>query len=354
MADFLLEDAVERCLTGCCDLQRVRAIEADDSGDAAGQLWLELGESGFADALTSEAEGGAGLGLREAGTIAFACGRHALPVPLPLTMAVRASLADLGIERPEGAITVACSVSEPGGGAIVCMGVPYGLTAEWVLVATAEGDRLLRVDPDRRSRSLDQGSHTADLGWPSIPTDAIAWKGPGRAVVEWKAIAAALVAGQMAGAMERVAEMTIRYANERTQFGKPVGRFQAIQQQISVMAEHVFAARTSALFGLSGDSWTVDPLRAAVAKSRAGEAASAVAAIGHAVHGAIGVTAEFDLQMFTRRLYEWRGFYGGQGYWNRRLGRAMIDDAIPPLQFIQDRVAGDGALRGGRVSSGER
>ncbi len=66
------------------------------------------------------------------------------------------------------------------------------------------------------------------------------------------------------------------------------------------------------------------PLRAAVAKARAGEAAEKVVAIAHAVHGAIGITAEFDLQLYTRRLQEWRGDFGSPALWHPRIGAALL------------------------------
>jgi acyl-CoA dehydrogenase len=66
------------------------------------------------------------------------------------------------------------------------------------------------------------------------------------------------------------------------------------------------------------------PLRAAAAKARAGEAAERVVAIAHAVHGAIGVTAEYDLQLLTRRLQEWRIDFGAAPYWHAQLGRALL------------------------------
>ena len=117
------------------------------------------------------------------------------------------------------------------------------------------------------------------------------------------------------------------------------------QQQLSVMAEHSVAARAAAMLGLAGRGWRVDTLRAAVAKARTGEAAAQVAAIAHAVHGAIGVTEEFDLQMFTRRLHEWRMQYGGESYWSRRLGRALLEASSPPLQFVQERLSAAAARR---------
>ncbi len=343
MIESLLADAVEQFLAGRCDLRRVREIETDDSGRGASGLWTELRETGFADALIPEDLGGAGLGMQEAAAIPFASGRHALPVPLALTMSVRASLAEAGLRTPDGAITIACSGIRDTGDGIVADAVPYGLVADWVLLSTASGDLLVSTDDARRSRSGGRGSLSADLHWPAVPGSVIECGDNLAGRPDWMAVAAALVAAQMAGAMERVAAMTIAYANERVQFGRPIARQQAIQQQVSVMAEQCSAARAAALFALSGNAWRIAPLRAAVAKSRVGEAAALVAAIGHAVHGAIGVTDEYDLQMLTRRLHEWRAAYGGQGYWNRRLGHALLDDTLAPLEFVQQRmVCADG------------
>ena len=150
---------------------------------------------------------------------------------------------------------------------------------------------------------------------------------------------ALITATLMAGAMQRVLEATLAYANDRAQFGKSIGKFQAVQQQLSVMAEQVFAARMAAEIGCASDGIAPQPLRAAVAKARASEAAEKVVAIAHAVHGAIGVTAEFDLQLHTRRLQEWRGDFGSQAYWHAQLGaRAAGAHRSPTLPFLLDEL----------------
>jgi hypothetical protein len=249
-----------------------------------------------------------------------------------MTLAVRASLAAAG-HRVAGPVTLAQAPAALGAGPIVCTAVPCGMVADWVLLSTPASDCLLPSAAAARQRAGGHGSLAADMQWPGLPAQAIALPRAADAP-DWRATAAALVAAQMAGAMERLLAMTIQYANERSQFGKPIGKLQAIQQQLSVMAEQVFAARSAALIGLSGAGTRVDPLRAAIAKARAGEAAVTAAAVSHAVHGAIGVTAEFDLQLYTRRLHEWRGQYGGETYWQRRLGQALIADTATPLQFV--------------------
>lgn len=152
-------------------------------------------------------------------------------------------------------------------------------------------------------------------------------------------LAALVTACQMVGALERTLELTLAFANDRMQFGKPIGKFQAIQHQLAVMAEQVVAARMAAQIGCQGEGLVPHPARAAVAKSRASEAAAIVAPMAHAIHGAIGITAALDLQLFTRRLHAWRAEHGSETYWNRELGRAVLDgaDALA-LDFVRAQL----------------
>jgi acyl-CoA dehydrogenase len=91
-------------------------------------------------------------------------------------------------------------------------------------------------------------------------------------------------------------------------------------------------------------------LRAAVAKARAAEAAEKAVAIAHAVHGAIGVTTEFDLQLVTRRLQEGRGDFGAASYWHAELGRALLAAPGPTLPFLLHTLLPDAAARAEAVA----
>jgi acyl-CoA dehydrogenase len=139
-----------------------------------------------------------------------------------------------------------------------------------------------------------------------------------------RALAAVLAAGQMAGAMAEVERLTVDYALQRQQFGREIGKFQAVQHQIAVLAEEAMASRIAAQAAFVGPVGAVSETRAAVAKIRAGQAATLVCSIAHAVHGAIGVSAEFVLHHHTRRLRAWRLAHGGEGWWARRLGAAAL------------------------------
>ncbi len=133
---------------------------------------------------------------------------------------------------------------------------------------------------------------------------------------------AALTSALIAGAAQRVLELASTYAQQRVQFGRSIGSFQAVQHRLAVMAEQVCAARMAAQLAFASPTPRPDRTLAAMAKCVAGEAAAIVAAGGHAVHGAIGITAAYDLQLSTRRLLAWRTQGGSPAYWARQVGMA--------------------------------
>lgn len=145
-----------------------------------------------------------------------------------------------------------------------------------------------------------------------------------------RALCAAADAAMMAGAIDALQAMTLDHASTRRQFGREISKFQAIQHQIAVMAEEVMAARMAAETALVGPPLSVSAPAAAVAKMRCGEAAQACSGIAHAVHGAIGVSAEHALHRFTGALHRLRLSHGGESYWARLLGEWALsrrDDA---------------------------
>ncbi|HWI10941.1 MAG TPA: acyl-CoA dehydrogenase family protein, partial [Burkholderiaceae bacterium] len=246
-----------------------------------------------------------------------ACGRHALPLPLAQTMVARALLSSAGRSAPAGSIALTTSCAANGSAVLVS----YGAVADQVLLA--DGPWLTLLDANTAVREpLDEGSTDAWLTWPA---DALA-KEPFRieSSVDLRSVEACLLAGQMSGAMRQVLRVTLQYANERTQFGRSIGKFQAIQHQLSVMAEHTEAGRMAARMACATRGIIGSPLLSAVAKARTSEAAALVASIAHAVHGAIGITEEYDLQLCTRRLHAWRVAAGAESYWNMRIGRALL------------------------------
>jgi acyl-CoA dehydrogenase len=144
---------------------------------------------------------------------------------------------------------------------------------------------------------------------------------------------AMLRSAQLAGAMERLVQQSIQYAGDRVQFGKPIGKFQAIQQQLAVLGCESAATAAGAAFAFEqadrADSGLVAEFAIAAAKVRASEAAGQAASIAHATHGAIGFTYEHTLHFVTRRLWSWRSEFGHHGWWSARIGAAVCRSDTP-------------------------
>ena len=327
----MFTEAIEQILKLECTPATVRAIEA---GASPASLWASIADAGFLEMLTAECDGGAGLSLVELFPAVVMLGRYAMPAPLAQSIAARALL-NAGADVPAGMITLAPALRRNGAG-LACPLVPFGSIADYVLAE--DGDELLLLPCAHAERST--------TGVPGSLVATLTWQGgqeirrvPGQAGA-LAAFGAALHAALLAGAMQRVFDMTLAYANDRRQFGKSIGKFQAIQHQISEMAEHVVAASIAAEAAFQSDGALPARLASAIAKSRASEAAGPVAAIAHAVHGAIGVTEEYDLQLFTRRMHEWRIAHGSEACWNRVIGRAALASDLP---MISDFVRTAGA-----------
>ncbi|HEX7788855.1 MAG TPA: acyl-CoA dehydrogenase family protein, partial [Methylomirabilota bacterium] len=142
---------------------------------------------------------------------------------------------------------------------------------------------------------------------------------------------------QMAGGLEFLLAQSVKYVTERKQFGRPLAAFQAIQQNLALLAGHTAAAAMAAqqafhVVERTGEGG--DPsFEIAVAKVRTGEAAGLGAGIAHQAHGAIGFTYEHSLHFVTRRLWSWRAEFGAESHWSVALGRAVAargPDALWP------------------------
>ena len=334
--DALLVESFEKLLQGACSPATVRAVEREGQADA---LWAEIEASGYLDLLVPDAGGAA---LREAFPLWLACGAHTLPVPVAQTMWARGLLAGAGLAVPAGPIAIAPAARREAGGGLRCAGVPFGALAAALLLRTPEGEVICApLTAAKVQRSGVHGSLQADIVFASLPTDALRLP----AGTDLQAAGALITATLMAGGLQRLLAMTVQYANDRAQFGKAIGKFQAVQQQLAVLAEQAFAARMAAELACAETGVLPQRLRAAVAKARAAEAAEKAVAIAHAVHGAIGVTAEFDLQLVTRRLQEGRGDFGSAGYWHGELGRALLAADEPTVPFLLHTLLPGAAAR---------
>lgn len=329
----VLYDSTSRLLEQKCTPAVIREIESTGKREV---LWSSLEQSGFADALLPESANGAGFALMQAWPIAFALGRHVAPVPFAQTMLARAWLSRVGLVIPLGSITFAPFQVAQDRISVLCRNVSFGRTADYVMVQLDQRILILAVKDATIKMPSGYASLDADMHWPvRVLDEAPQAEAAPHLLADLQAWC---LSALIAGAADRVLEMTLDYANQREQFGKPIGRFQAIQQQISEMAEQVFGVRMASEMSCAEDGFQPAPLTAALAKMQCSQAVDKIASISHAVHGAIGVTQEYDLQLYTRRLREWARSGGGHGYWAGRIGAAALSSKQGALDFIRETM----------------
>lgn len=320
----MYSDALEKILRDHCTPAVVRAIEA--GGDFA-PLWNTIADAGFLDVCVAEDRGGAELPLPEQFPLLVLLGRYAVPLPVAQTMVARALLD----EAPAGLLTLSSAVVQVADG-WRCPQVPFGAIADHVLADDGEALLLFRCGERNRQPAGVYRSQTATLVFARDEPPVRFARPHDNAHA---AYGAAIHAAMMFGAMHVALEMTLRHSGDRQQFGRSISKFQVIQHHLATMAEHVAGARVAAETAFQSAGRTPAYLPCAAAKAKASEVAAPVSAIAHAVHGAIGVTQEHDLQLFTRRLHEWRQLHGSEHHWNAVLGNAMIVRGLPIVEFVR-------------------
>jgi alkylation response protein AidB-like acyl-CoA dehydrogenase len=137
--------------------------------------------------------------------------------------------------------------------------------------------------------------------------------------------AAVLVAADSLGAMVRMLDMTVEYSGQRRQFGSAIGAFQAVQHAAAQMLVDVEAARSIVYLAAEAvDSGHPEAeLYAAAAKAQVTAAGTRCADSALTVHGAIGYTWEYDLQLSYKRAWLDRELAGSPTVWNERLASAL-------------------------------
>lgn len=329
----LLSDTVGRVFGA---LATKELIESAEQGVWPEKLWGALEEGGLTLPLVSEAAGGAGGTWLDAHVVVRASGRHTAPVPLAETIIAGWLLSRAGLEVPFGPLTIApvhageALTLARRGGALAVSGtatrVPWGRHAGHVVtVADVDGRPSIALIATSGAR-ISEGANLA-----REPRDTLTFDGATVLAAAASDVTADTIrlygamarAAQMAGALDACLEQAVRYATERKQFGRPIGSFQVIQQNLAVLAGHVAASGIAAESAFRAADRGDARFEIAVAKIRVGEAAGVGAGIAHQTHGAIGFTYEHSLHFATRRLWSWRAEFGSESAWARELGASV-------------------------------
>jgi acyl-CoA dehydrogenase len=195
--------------------------------------------------------------------------------------------------------------------------VPWARQAERVALALDEGVYLVEL----KDAEVHPGANLAGEERDTLVLDCAQARGANDLDQDSLLLHGALVrVAMMAGALERTSALALDHARERVQFGRPIGRFQAVQAHLVTIAQQ------AAIVGVAADAAIERqrPFEIGAAKLLAGRAAVTAGRAAHQVLGARGVTLEHPLSLETRRLWSWRSEYGDDRYWSKRLGTAAI------------------------------
>lgn len=335
MREMLIENA-RRIFRDVCT---AKAFEQAEAGALPPDVWTPVVASGIPDAAKSAGRGGPGTDLGDALALVREAGAHGVPAPIAETMMAELSLAAAGLPPRSGVGTVA--VAHPGdvldvsnaGGRWTVTGtlhrVPWARHCDY-LVAQADfaGKAITLVTPRPGTIEPDRNfAHeprdTVRFDGHVLPPDAVSTLDNCLGRKNLRFLGALFRTAAMTGAISHLIDMAVTYAQDRRQFGRTIGQFQAVQHLLAIMASQVAAANAA------NDSI---PVHAAsdlphfdigAAKARVSEAAGIAAGIAHQVHGAIGFSHEHVLHRYTRRLWSWRDEFGSELEWAAWLGEIV-------------------------------
>ena len=333
------------------DLADAQTINSDNRNDWKAPLWQALTEAGLPLSWVPEDCAGSGASLAEGFSVLSSAGRFAVAVPLAETMLAGWLLAQAKIASPEGAMTVApaspkdrITLNADGTLSGRARGVPFAKAVKHIAVLASGANGLSIALVEAAHCRIEEGLNLANDASDIVTLNNIVPVAIQPAPKGFDQTQLMLMGGvarslQIAGALESMLEISVRYSNERVAFEKKISKFQAVQHNLAKLAGEsaaALAAATSAADAIANSTAFDDAvyLEAAAAKIRCSEAAEKGAAIAHQVHGAIGFTIEHILHRYSLRALAWRDDFGSESYWAVELGKMVADrgaDELWPL-----------------------
>jgi acyl-CoA dehydrogenase len=315
MTDLLLVD--EDLVRTLDEFFGEEVVTAHASGPAIfpSALWAKIHDLGFDRVGIAEDLGGSGGSITDLLATLMVAARHAIPGPMAEAHLAAWLLAASGTDAGDG-----LAVSAPHTGPLAYRegrvtghlnAVPWGGSADHVVaLASGEDDTswVVRLEPAHCSPQPGEnlaGEPIVDLTVDVRPVSAAATSVDVN-LLFW--LGSLCRTAQIAGGIQGVEKLTRAYVAQRTQFGRPVGSFQAVQQHVVCVAQAAELA-TMALW-TAARAWAVRGPEAALdiasAKLVANRCAQSAARAAHQAHGAIGMTREYRLHAYTLRLHLWR------------------------------------------------
>jgi acyl-CoA dehydrogenase len=310
-----------------------REIAIEGAANFHKNLWQTVQELGFTLLLLPEEDGGIGGSWSYVQTILQPAGYYSSPIPLSEAILAPHLLQSAGLSAQGDLVIAGLSTgtlskeNDQFSFSGRMRSLPWGRYADQI-VTTSELDGqtfvvlLSRADASIREAVNLAGEPRDELTFENCVVQAA--QSDAAAVCQLQEYAALMRLAQVVGALENVLAMTLEYANERKQFGRPISKFQAVQQQLAIFGSEV-AAVTCAVRSAydAADAGANTSFQIAAAKLRANMAIGTATATAHQVFAAIGFTWEHTLRLSTQRLLSWRSEYGNDSFWSNKLGSAV-------------------------------
>jgi alkylation response protein AidB-like acyl-CoA dehydrogenase len=348
-----LKDSARKFFAGECPSTEMRRLmETDTAYDAT--LWSKLTEQGYTGIIFPEEFGGVGLGKVELMLLMEEAGRALLPGPFFSTVVLAGSVLEAvgtpaykskylaPICRGEVRATVALvEANASWNPQDVRLSASSGkLTGEKLFVTDAAiADYLVVVARDgvfvvdskagglkiTSMSSMDLTRKLYAVEFNNTPAEKI---GASTNLPRALDIAAAALAAELVGGMQRTLDVTVEYAKTRKQFGKPIGMFQAVQHQCADMYLETESSRSAVYYaGWALEENSPDAATAvSIAKMYASDAARTVGNRGIQIHGGMGFTWENDLHLYYRRAKASETAFGDATFHRERIARLVIDE----------------------------
>ena len=322
---LLFRDTVRDLLAKEAPPEVLRSAWDSDTG-AAGKTWSELAAMGVVGLRAPESAGGLAMTDLDLVLLQEEAGRAALPDPMVEHVAVAVPALEAGGDTAADTLTSAAA-----GEAIVSVALdnvatyaPFGGSAS--AFVAQQGASLYLVDGANTERtpqpSVDEARRLISLTFDAAQATELGGAELIATSVDRGALAAA---AQLLGISGYLIDTTTEYAKERQQFGKPIGVHQAVKHQLAdalVALEFARPLVYRAAYSLAHN----DPEASAhvsMAKAQASDAAAVAARAGLQLHGAIGYTDEYDLQLWLKRAWTLGSAWGTAAWHRDRVGTAL-------------------------------
>lgn len=292
------------------------------------ELWRHLDELGLVRLTGAGQSGGSGASWYEAAELLAAAARQAVRIPLAEHDLLACWLLEANRMPADSSVRTVCRLDD----SRVAKDVPWAVTADRIVVVWQAGDEYYMTDAESAALAITPGTNMIGEPRDTVVADRADLCGVTvtAALVAQLGLRSALVrAIQVCSALDRILQLSIEHASSRTQFGRPLTKFQAIQNLIADIAAEAALARAATEAALTAavcSDWSAPNLDflVAVARSCAGHACSVVVRNAHQIHGAIGTTREHRLHEFTRAALAWRSEFGTVQYWDDEVTHAAL------------------------------